>query len=147
MTTGFNEVEILLVEDDPNDSELTVRVLKKNNLANKVHVVRDGEEALDFIFGRNKYAAHGIDFPPKVVFLDLKLPKVSGLEVLKKVKSDDTAKMIPVVVVTSSQETQDIEKCYQLGVNSFVQKPIEFNDFVKAISELGLYWMAINKTV
>lgn len=142
---NLNEVEILLVEDNPTDAELTLRALKKNNLANKLHVVKDGEEALEFIFGTGVYKDHDTKFPPKVVFLDLKLPKISGLEVLRKVKSDEMAKMIPIVVVTSSQETQDVEECYHLGVNSFIQKPIEFNNFVKAISDAGLYWMVINK--
>lgn len=147
MTTNLNEVEILLVEDDPNDAALTLRALQKNNLANKLYVVKDGEEALDFIFATGQYVDRDINFPPKVIFLDLKLPKVSGLEVLKKIKSDEKTKTIPVVVVTSSQETQDVEECYKLGVNSFIQKPIEFNNFVKAISEVGLYWMILNKSI
>lgn len=147
MTTNLNEVEILLVEDDPNDVTLTLRALEKNNLANKLFVVKDGAEALDFIFGTGLYATRDINSPPKVVFLDLKLPKVDGLEVLKKIKSDARTKVIPVVVVTSSQETQDIQTCYQLGVNSFIQKPIEFDTFVKAISDAGLYWMIINKAI
>lgn len=147
MTTNLNEVEILLVEDNPNDVELTLRALQKNNLANKVYTVKDGEEAIEFIFATGQYATRDINFPPKVVFLDLKLPKVSGLEVLKKVKSDDKTKTIPIVVITSSQETQDVQECYRLGVNSFIQKPIEFDNFVKAISDAGLYWMIINKSV
>lgn len=147
MKNNLNEIEVLLVEDNPNDAELTVRALKKNNLANNLHVVTDGEEALDFIFAAGQYSNRDIHSPPKVVFLDLKLPKVSGLEVLQKVKSDERTKTIPIVVVTSSQETQDVEECYKLGVNSFIQKPIEFNNFVKAISDVGLYWMILNKSV
>jgi CheY-like chemotaxis protein len=146
MTTNPNEVEILLVEDNPQDVELTLRALKKNNLENKVYVVKDGEEALEFLLATGRYATRNINFPPKVVFLDLKLPKVSGLEVLQKVKSDEKTKTIPIVVVTSSQETQDVKECYKLGVNSFIQKPIAFDNFVKAISNAGLYWMIINKS-
>ena len=142
-----NEVEILLVEDNPNDLELTMRALKKNNLGNKVYAVKDGEEALNFIFSTGQYANRNINVPPKVIFLDLKLPKISGLEVLKKVKSDEKTKTIPIVVVTSSQETQDVKECYALGVNSFIQKPIEFDNFVKAISDAGLYWLIINKSL
>jgi two-component system, response regulator len=144
-TTELSLCEILLVEDNPDDAELTLRALTKNHLGNNVRVVRDGEQALDFIFATGQYAGRDISVPPKVVFLDLKLPKINGIEVLKKIKSDDKTKMIPVVVVTSSQETQDIEECYRLGANSFIQKPIEFDDFVKAISDAGLYWAVVNK--
>lgn len=147
MTINPNEVEILLVEDNTNDVELTLRALKKINLENKVFVVKDGEEAIEFIFATGQYATRDINFPPKVIFLDLKLPKINGIEVLKKVKSDEKTKMIPVVVVTSSQETQDLQECYKFGVNSFIQKPIEFDNFVKAISDAGLYWMIINKSL
>lgn len=145
--TNTPNYEVLLVEDDPNDAELTLRALRKNNLANMVFVVRDGEEALDYIFATGKYSGQGINIPPKVIFLDLKLPKVSGLEVLRKIKSDERTKSIPVVVVTSSQESKDVRECYRLGVNSYIQKPIEFENFVKAISEVGLYWLVINKTM
>lgn len=147
MTTNLNEVEILLVEDDPNDAALTLRALEKHKLENKLYVVKDGAEALSFIFATDAYSSRDIKLPPKVIFLDLKLPKVSGVEVLEKIKSDERTKTIPVVVVTSSQEPQDIEACYKLGVNSFIQKPIEFNAFVQAISEAGLYWMILNKSV
>lgn len=147
MTQDLNAVEILLVEDSPNDAELTLRALQKNNLANKVYTVKDGEEALEFIFATGQYATRDVNFPPKVIFLDLKLPKISGIEVLKKIKSEEKTKTIPVVVVTSSQETQDVKECYSLGVNSFIQKPIEFDNFVKAISDAGLYWMVINKSL
>ena len=147
MTQDINAYEILLVEDDPNDAELTLRALKKRNLANKVFLVKDGEEALEFIFATGRYASRDISVPPKVIFLDLKLPKVSGIEVLKKVKSDERTKYIPVVVVTSSQESRDMQECYKLGVNSYIQKPIEFENFVTAISEAGLYWLVVNKTL
>jgi len=147
MAQNLNGVEILLVEDSPNDVELTLRALQKNNLANKVYTVKDGEEAIEFIFATGQYATRDINFPPKVVFLDLKLPKISGIDVLKKIKSEEKTKTIPVVVVTSSQESQDIKECYALGVNSFIQKPIEFDNFVKAISDAGLYWMVINKSI
>jgi two-component system response regulator len=140
-----NEVQILLVEDNPHDVELTLRALKKHNLANKVFVVKDGAEALDFIFATGIYAQRKIESNPKVILLDLKLPKVDGLEVLRKIKSDEHTKVIPVVVLTSSQEERDIVESYKLGVNSYVVKPVEFNKFVEAISELGLYWLLLNK--
>lgn len=139
------EIEILLVEDNPNDVELTLRALKKNNLANKVHVVTDGAEALDYIFAQNKYSGRKIEDTPKVILLDLKLPKVEGLEVLKKIKSNEKTKTIPVVVLTSSSEESDIIKSYQLGVNSYIVKPVNFDQFVKSVSELGLYWLLLNE--
>ena len=140
-----NEVEILLVEDNPRDIELTVRTLKKHNLANKLHVVKDGAEALDFIFATGAYADRKIENAPKVILLDLKLPKVDGLEVLRKIRSDERTKYIPVVVVTSSQEERDIVQSYKLGANSFVTKPVEFENFAQAVAELGLYWLLLNK--
>jgi two-component system, response regulator len=146
MEAIVDNIEVLLVEDNPNDVELTLRALQKHNLANNVYTVKDGEEALEYIFCTGRYSGRDISFPPKVIFLDLKLPKVSGLEVLRKIKSDDKTKAIPVVVVTSSQESQDIQECYKLGVNSYIQKPIEFDNFVKAISDVGLYWLAVNKS-
>ena len=142
-----NEVEVLLVEDNPNDEELTLRALKKNNLSNNVFVVRDGQEALDFIFAEGAFAGRNIQDAPKVVLLDLKLPKVDGLEVLKAMKSDERTKTIPIVMLTSSQEEQDVLKSYKLGVNSYVVKPINFEGFVKAVSDLGLYWLLVNKPV
>jgi CheY-like chemotaxis protein len=141
----MNEVEILLVEDNPRDLELTLRVLRKNNLANSVVTVTDGEQALDFIFGRGKFAGRNVNSGPKVIFLDLKLPKVDGVEVLRQVKADERTKKIPVVVVTSSAEERDRVESYHLGVNSYVVKPIEFDAFVKTIGDLGFYWVAINK--
>ncbi len=143
--TNYNEVEILLVEDNPDDVELTLRALKKHNLANKVYIVNDGAEALEYIFATGKYADRDISKPPKVILLDLKLPKVNGLEVLEKIKSDERTKTIPVVVVTSSKEDQDLKKCYALGVNSYLQKPVDFDSFVNVLSEAGLYWLIINQ--
>ena len=141
----MNEVEILLVEDNPRDLELTLRVLRKNNLANSVVTVTDGEQALDFVFGRGKYAGRDMNSGPRVMFLDLKLPKVDGIEVLRQVKADERTKKIPIVVVTSSAEERDRVESYHLGVNSYVVKPIEFDAFVKTIGDLGFYWVAINK--
>jgi CheY-like chemotaxis protein len=140
-----NEVEILLVEDNPTDVELTLRALKKNNLANRVHVVTDGEQALEFIFATGAYKGKDINHKPRVVLLDLKLPKVDGLEVLRKIKSDKRTKDIPVVVLTSSKEEQDRIESYRLGVNSYIVKPVDFTQFSKAVSGLGLYWVLLNE--
>lgn len=139
-----NEVEILLVEDNPNDAELTLRALKKNNLANKVHHVKDGAEALDYIFATGAYAGRNVQEIPKVILLDLKLPKVGGIQVLRQIKSDDRTKVIPVVVLSSSKEDSDIIEAYKLGVNSYIVKPVEFDKFVNSVSELGLYWILMN---
>jgi len=140
------EVEILLVEDNPTDVELTLRALKKNNLANRVHVVTDGEQALEFIFATGAYKGKDINHKPRVVLLDLKLPKVDGLEVLRKIKSDKRTKDIPVVVLTSSKEEQDRIESYRLGVNSYIVKPVDFTQFTKTVSELGLYWVLLNES-
>ena len=139
------EVEILLVEDNPTDVELTLRALKKNNLSNKVHVVTDGAEALDYLFATGVYKEREINKRPKVVLLDLKLPKVDGLEVLKKLKSDERTKNIPVVVLTSSKEEQDRIESYKLGVNSYIVKPVDFQQFTKSVQDLGLYWLLLNE--
>lgn len=141
----INEVEILLVEDNPNDVELTLRALKKRNLANKVHVVRDGAEALEFIFSTGTYAERDINHMPKVILLDLKLPKVDGLEVLRIVKSDERTKVIPVVVLTSSKEESDLVESYRLGANSYITKPVDFDKFAQTVSEMGLYWLLVNQ--
>ncbi|SRR5581483_1487285 len=141
----MNEVEILLVEDNPRDLELTVRALRKGHFANSIVTVNDGEEALDFLFARGRYSDRDVNHRPKVVFLDLKLPKVDGIEVLRQVKSDERTKMLPVVIVTSSAEERDRVESYDLGANSYVVKPIEFDDFVKTIRDLGFYWVAVNK--
>ena len=140
----YKDVDILLVEDNPHDAELTLRALKKHNLANQVHVARDGEEALDFLFGADSSSGTKCN-RLKVILLDLKLPKVSGIEVLRQLKSDARCKKIPVVVLTSSQEDQDIQECYKLGVNSYVVKPVEFEAFAKTVADMGLYWMLVNK--
>ena len=141
----FNAVEILIVEDNPRDAELTLRALKKNNLANSVLIAQDGAEALDFFFCRGKYEARSISNPPKVVLLDLKLPKVSGLEVLKAVKSDKRTSHIPIVIVTSSKQEPDMKEAYALGANSYVVKPVDFDQFINAMSSLGLYWLLVNE--
>jgi two-component system response regulator len=141
----INEVEILLVEDNPSDVELTLRALKKRNLANKVHVVRDGAEALEFIFSTGTYAERDINHMPKVILLDLKLPKVDGLEVLRIVKSDERTKVIPVVVLTSSKEESDLVESYRLGANSYITKPVDFDKFAQTVSEMGLYWLLVNQ--
>ncbi len=143
---AYQYVEILLVEDDPRDVELTLRALNKHHLANNVRIARDGAEALDFIFGGERLTTGGPPSKLKVILLDLKLPKVSGLEVLRKLKGDDLTKTIPVVVLTSSQEDQDIEECYKLGVNSYVVKPVEFDAFAKTVADLGFYWLLVNKS-
>jgi two-component system, response regulator len=144
--TGMNEVEILLVEDNPQDAEMTIRALKKHNLANSVHHVKDGAEALAFIFATEPYADRTPGNGPKVVLLDLKLPKVDGLEVLKRMKADPRTMMIPVVVMTSSREERDLVDSYKLGVNSYIVKPVEFDKFVESVKQLGLYWLLVNQT-
>jgi len=137
--------EILLVEDNPQDAELTLHALKKHRLANHINLVRDGEEALDFIFARSKYSSRKNAKPPKVIFLDLKLPKVNGLEVLAEIKSNPLTKKIPVVILTSSAEDPDIKSAYELGANSYVVKPVEFESFVQAVSNTGLFWLLVNE--
>jgi CheY-like chemotaxis protein len=145
MNTINDLVEILLVEDNPTDAELTIEALKENNFANKLVWVKDGEQALDFLFGRGEYADRGNGKPPKVVMLDLRLPKVDGLEVLRTMKSDPLTEMIPVVVLTSSKEDRDVAESYKLGVNSFISKPIEFDAFAQVVAQLGMYWLLVNR--
>ena len=142
-----NVIEILLVEDNPNDIELTLRAFKKINMVNKVYVVNDGAEALDFIFAEGSYSNRNNYEHPKVLLLDLKLPKVDGLEVLKKMKSDEKTKNIPVVVLTSSREEKDKVESYRLGVNSYIVKPVDFDKFNDAITKLGLYWVLLNESL
>ncbi|NNN07292.1 MAG: response regulator [Elusimicrobia bacterium] len=144
MSAQIQDVEILLVEDNPNDAELTARALKKQNLANQLHHVKDGAEALDFIFARGAYSQRDIANNPKIILLDLKLPKVDGLEVLKQLKTDSRTKLIPVIMMTSSKEERDIIESYKLGVNSYVVKPVDFTQFSKAVEGLGLYWLLVN---
>jgi two-component system response regulator len=139
------EIEILLVEDNAGDAEMTTRALKKNGLANKLMHLKDGAEALDFLFAEGDFAGREVVNKPKVILLDLKMPKVSGIEVLRRLRSDERTKKIPVVILTSSSEDPDIQACYDLGVNSYVVKPVEFEEFFKAISNLGLYWVIVNK--
>lgn len=142
---NVSPVEILLVEDHPADIELTVRALREHNLANHLHVVKDGAAALDFLFATGPYADRKHESSPKVVLLDLKLPKVDGIEVLRRIKSDDRTKTIPVVVLTSSTEQRDLVNSYQLGVNSYLVKPVEFENFEQSVRDLGLYWLLLNR--
>jgi two-component system, response regulator len=141
----INHVEILLVEDNPEDLELSLRALRKANLANRIHVARDGAEALEFIFCEGPHAGRKIEDTPKVILLDLKLPKVDGLEVLKRIKSDPRTHTIPVVVLTSSKEQNDVVESYELGVNSYIVKPVNFDGFVEAVQQLGMYWLVVNQ--
>lgn len=138
-------IEILLVEDNMHDAELTIRALKKINLANKLFHVKDGAEALDFIFARGEFAGRDIAERPKMILLDIKMPKVDGIEVLRQIKSNEQTKATPVVIMTSSKEEQDIVNSYNLGVNSYVVKPVNFESFAKAVCDLGLYWLITNQ--
>ena len=138
------EVEIVLVEDDPNDAELITRSLRKYHLANKIVLLEDGAKALDFLFGKGGWAETPDHVAPKVVLLDVKLPKVNGLEVLGRIKSDPRTRDIPVVMLTSSNQERDVEAAYKLGANSFVTKPIKFDEFAKAVADLGIYWVMLN---
>ena len=140
------EIEILLVEDNVSDAELTIRALKKKNLANKLIHLKNGAEALDFLFARGNYEGRDPLKVPKVILLDLKMPKVNGMEVLAKIRAEEKTKNIPVVVLTSSNEDPDIKSCYALGVNSYIVKPVDFDNFVKAVSELGFYWLLLNQS-
>ena len=139
------EIEILLIEDNLSDAEMTIRALRKSNIANKIVHLEDGFEAIEFIFGTGEYANRNISNLPKVILLDLKMPRMDGIEVLLKIKGDKRTKKIPVVMLTSSKEDPDIQTCYVLGVNAYVVKPVEINAFSKAISDLGLFWLVINQ--
>jgi two-component system response regulator len=136
---------ILLVEDNPDDETLTLRALKKNNISNQVIVARDGAEALDFLFGTGEHSGRDMTLMPQVVLLDLKLPKIDGLEVLRQVRANEGTKLLPVVILTSSDEEQDRLKGYGLGANSYVRKPVDFNQFIEAVRQLGLYWLVLNE--
>ena len=142
-----NKVEILLVEDNPHDAELTIRALKKANLANRLIHLSDGAEALDFLFAKGMYADRNIGNRPKVILLDIKMPKVDGIEVLRQLKRNEATRTIPVVIMTSSKEEQDVITSYDLGVNSYVVKPVDFEGFAKAVSELGFYWLITNQGI
>jgi two-component system response regulator len=139
------ELDILLVEDNASDAELAVRELRRHKFANRIHVLSDGAEALDFIFCRGAYASRVFSRPPKVILLDMKLPKVSGLEVLEAIKGDPRTRAIPVVIMTSSSEQRDLIQSYQLGVNAFIQKPVDFDDFRRVIERVGVFWLAVNQ--
>lgn len=139
-----NDKVILLVEDNPDDEALTIRALQKNNILNPVVVVRDGVEALDYLFGTGAYAGREVENQPQVVLLDLKLPKLDGLEVLKRIRADSRTRLQPVVILTTSNEDRDILSSYELGANSFIRKPVDFEQFIEAVRQLGLYWLVLN---
>lgn len=145
MTTS-HQADILLVEDNPDDVELTLRSLKKNNVTNRVAVVQDGAEALEYLFATGRYADRSISNLPKVVLLDLKMPLVGGIEVLRQCKADERTNQIPIVVLTSSREEPDIQTCYSLGVNSYIVKPVDFQQFTEAVRQVGLYWLLLNES-
>ena len=140
-----NETDILLVEDSPDDAELAIHALRHEHLANNIFVAKDGEEALDFIFCKGAFAHRSFDCPPKLILLDLKLPKVDGIEVLTQIKNDHRTRTIPVVIMTSSREERDLVTSYNLGVNSYIQKPVDFEQFRQKVKTAGLYWMVINE--
>jgi len=141
----YSDVEILFAEDSPEDAMLTIRALKKSGFANKLHHVKDGAEALDFLYCRGSYALRNTKEHPKLILLDLKMPKMSGIEVLEQIKSDAGLRSIPVVILTSSKEDPDVQKCYDLGANSYIAKPVESENFFNVIKEIGLYWMVLSQ--
>ena len=139
------EKTILLVEDNPDDEALTIRALKKNNILNEVIVARDGVEALNYLFAEGSYADRDIDDQPQVILLDLKLPKLDGLEVLKRIRADRRTRLLPVVILTTSNEDRDVINSYEMGANSYIRKPVDFEQFIEAIRQLGLYWLVLNQ--
>jgi two-component system, response regulator len=139
------QVEILLVEDDPADAEMTLRALRRNNLANRVHWVKDGAEALEYMFRSGAYAGRDANHAPKLIMLDIKMPKVDGIEVLRRLKANDATRRVPVVVMTSSNEEQDVLESYRLGVNSYIVKPVHFDAFLETVAKIGLYWVLTNR--
>lgn len=141
-----NGAEILLVEDNSSDADLTIRALKQKNLSDQIEWVKDGEEALDYLFARGKYGNRNINQKPSVILLDLKMPKINGLEVLKEIRENTVTKVIPVVILTSSNEVKDIIKSYELGANSYIVKPVEFNAFLQSVADVGHYWLSLNKS-
>ncbi len=141
----LEEVEILLVEDNPTDAEMTMRALRRNNLANKLHWVKDGAEALEFMFCSGAYANRNPAQAPKLILLDIKMPKVDGIEVLRRLKANDATSTIPVVVMTSSNEERDVVESYRLGVNSYIVKPVEFDSFLETVAKIGMYWVLTNR--
>jgi CheY-like chemotaxis protein len=142
--TDLQQVEILLVEDNAEDAEMTMRALRKRNLANHLHWVKDGEEALEYLFCTGRYAGRDLTCPPRLVLLDIKMPKIDGIEVLRRVKGSEL-KRVPVVVMTSSNEERDVLQSYRLGVNSYIVKPVQFDDFFETVSKIGLYWVLTNR--
>jgi two-component system, response regulator len=143
---NHNSVEVLLIEDNITDAELTIRELKKHNMANNLVHLKNGEEALEFIFATGKYAeTRNVQYPPKVILLDIQMPKVNGIEVLQRIKADSLTRATPVVILTSSKENPDIQKCYDLGANSYIVKPVNFEGFAQAIKNLGFYWLLLNQ--
>ena len=139
-------IDILLVEDSQSDAEMTIRALNKHHISNNLTHLKDGALALDFLFGTGIYTGRNTNNKPKVILLDLKMPKVNGLQVLQRIKNDDITRDIPVVILTSSKEHPDVERCYKMGVNSYIVKPVEFSNFMKAISDLGMYWLGLNQS-
>ena len=142
---GFEQIDILLAEDSPKDAELTQRALRKHNLGNRMYWVKDGAEALDFIFCRGAFAGRDATLPPKLILLDLKMPKVDGIEVLRQAKADERTRAIPIVVMTSSNEERDVMESYRLGANSYIVKPVEFGAFLEVVAKIGLYWVLSNR--
>jgi CheY-like chemotaxis protein len=141
----YEQVEILLVEDNSTDAEMTLRALRRNNLANKVHWVKDGEQALEFMFRTGAYASRDPAAVPKLIMLDIKMPKVDGIEVLRRIKADERTRKVPVVVMTSSNEERDVVESYRLGVNSYIVKPVQFESFLETVAKIGLYWVITNR--